>query len=68
MRLTGKIPHQLVMKEKNSEDECQDGMNESGGGPMVMHQKKTCVLDEILLELLQLHYRMTRSEYQVLLA
>ena len=65
MRLAGKIPPELL-KAKNVQDQLHDGINESAGS--TMHQKKTCNADEILLELLQLHYRMTHREYNILLA
>lgn len=65
MKLAGKIPHELL-RAKNDEDQLHDGSNESAGSSM--HQKKTCDGDEILLQLLQLHYRMTHTEYNILLA
>lgn len=65
MKLAGKIPHELL-RAKNDEDQLHDGSNESAGSSV--HQKKTCDADEILLQLLQLHYRMTHTEYNILLA
>ena len=65
MRLARNIPRELL-KEKNSEDGEQDGYNESGGGSR--HQKKTCDVDDIILGLLQVHYRMKHSDYNILLA
>ena len=65
MKLAGKTPHELL-RAKNVEDQLHDGINESTGSSM--HQKKTCDADEIVLQLLQLRYRMTHAEYNILLA